>query len=243
MKRFAFFSYGLVCYLMFFAVYAYLCGFVGNYFVPKTIDSPTGDPIGLALLIDLGLIAAFGLQHSIMARPAFKQVWTRFVPHAIERSTYVLVSNLVVMLLIWQWRTIDIPIWHVTSGPIFYLLIALFITGWLLVPAASLMISHFDLFGLRQVWLHLRDQEYTSLPFRTPMLYSRVRHPLYVGWALAFWATPSMSLGHLLFAATLTAYMVLASKVEERDLVAHFGQQYADYRRRRSRVCAVAAAR
>ncbi len=232
MKRVAFFTYGLICYVMFLAVYAYFCGFVGNYFVPKTIDAPTSDSIGLALAIDLGLIALSSLQHSVMARPAFKQVWTRIVPHAIERSTYVLISNLMVMLLIWQWRTIDITVWNFSSGPLYYLLTALFVAGWLLVPAASLMISHFDLFGMRQVWLHLKDREYTSLPFRTPMLYGVVRHPLYVGWFLASWATPTMSVGHLLFAVTLTAYIVLASKIEERDLAAHFGPKYTSYQRR-----------
>ena len=215
MKRFAFFIYGLVCYLMFFAVYAYFCGFVGNYFVPKTIDSPAGDPIGLALAIDLGLIAPFGLQHSIMARPGFKQFWTRFVPHPIERSTYVLVSNLVVMLLLWQWRAIDIPIWH------FELRSALLCAdrpvrrGLAVGAGRQLDDQSFRSVRPAASVVAFERKEYTALPFRTPMFYGRVRHPLYVGWVLAFWVTPMMSLGHLLFAATLTAYMVLASKIEE----------------------------
>lgn len=232
MKRTAFFVYSLTCYLMFLGVYAYLCGFVGNYFVPKSIDYPPSDAVGWALAIDLGLIALFGLQHSLMARPAFKRVWTRFVPEPIERSTYVLLANLLLILLIWQWRAVDVKVWDVPSGWGWYVLTALFVVGWLLVPAASMMISHFDLFGTRQAWLHLRGREYISLPFRTPLLYGYMRHPLYVGWFLAFWATPTMTLGHLLFAAALSIYIVLASKVEERDLVAHLGQPYAEYQRR-----------
>jgi protein-S-isoprenylcysteine O-methyltransferase Ste14 len=236
MKRTVFFVYGIVCYVMFFAVYAYMAGFVGNLLVPKSIDSlPAGsaepDPLPMAVAINLGLLLVFALQHSIMARPGFKRYWTQIVPKPIERSTYVLVSNLAVMLILWQWRAIPIVIWDAT-GPLKYVLWALFAAGWLLVPAVSLMISHFDLFGLRQVWLHFKQKEYTALPFHTPMLYSVVRHPLYVGWFMAFWMTPMMTVGHLLFAATLTVYMVVASKIEERDLVDYFGRRYEDYRRR-----------
>jgi methanethiol S-methyltransferase len=235
MKRIIYFAYGIGCYLMFFAVYAYMAGFVGNLLVPKSIDSLPTDSAGAesapaAVAIDVGLLLVFGLQHSIMARPQFKRVWTRIVPQALERSTYVLASNLAVMLVMWQWRAIPIRVWDV-SGPAKYLLWALFASGWLLVPVVSLMISHFDLFGVRQVWLHFKEKEYTSLPFHTPMLYGIVRHPLYVGWFMAFWMTPMMSVGHLLFAGTLTAYMVIASKIEERDLVNHFGRLYEDYRR------------
>ncbi len=204
MKKIAFFVYGITCYLMFSAVYAYMAGFVGNFLVPKSIDSVTAgttesESVSAAVVIDVALLLLFGVQHSVMARQGFKRVWTKIVPQEIERSTYVLISNLTVMLVLWQWRAIPIVVWDAT-GAWRYLLWALFATGWLLVPTASLMISHFDLFGLRQVWLHMQGKDYSSLPFRTPMLYGVVRHPLYVGWLMAFWMTPTMTVGHLLLA-------------------------------------------
>jgi protein-S-isoprenylcysteine O-methyltransferase Ste14 len=232
MKRWIFCIYGVFCHLLFFATFAYLLGFVGNVLVPKSIDSSPSGSVTTALAIDLLLITAFALQHSIMARPAFKRVWTRVIPQPIERSTYVLASCIVTALLIWQWQAVDVVIWDVQQPVARMLLWGLFATGWLLVPAVSLMIDHFDLFGTRQVWLYLRGRDYTHQPFRTPLLYNRIRHPLYVGWATAFWASPTMTLGHLIFAAAMTAYMVLAVWFEERDLVDHFGRQYEDYRRR-----------
>jgi protein-S-isoprenylcysteine O-methyltransferase Ste14 len=231
MKRWLFFLYGVACHAGFLAVYAYMCGFTGNLLVPKSIDSPTAAAPPVAAVINAALLLAFGLSHSVMARPGFKRAWTRIVPQPIERSTYVLVSCLMLVLLMWQWRAMPAVVWDIQNAAGRAALWALFASGWLLVPAVSLMISHFDLFGTRQVWLHLRGREYAPLPFRTPMLYAHVRHPLYVGWMLAFWATPTMTAGHLLYASTLTAYMVLAALVEERDLVAHFGRQYEDYRR------------
>jgi protein-S-isoprenylcysteine O-methyltransferase Ste14 len=232
-KRIVFFLYGVFSHLLFFGVFAYLAGFLGNMVVPKTLNGPAlPGSVGSALAIDLALLLAFALQHSVMARPAFKRVWTRFVPTPIERSTYVLIANLLTMLLIWQWRPIPIVIWNVTHPIGWWALTGLFIVGLLGVPAVSLMINHFDLFGTRQVWLHLRGEEYTPLPFRTPLAYAVVRHPLYVGWALAFWATPTMTAGHLLFAAFMTGYMGLATLWEERDLIEHFGEQYHAYRRR-----------
>lgn len=231
MQRWLFFVYGVLCHLLFLGVYAYFCGFTGNILVPKSIDSPATDANHQALVVDLLLLGAFGLSHSIMARPKFKKRWTRIVPPPIERSTYVLVSCVVLAILMWQWRPIGGTIWNVQQPAGRALLWTLFAFGWLLVPAVSLMISHFDLFGTRQVWFYLKGRPYESLPFRTPMLYAHVRHPLYVGWALAFWATPTMTEGHLLFAAVLTGYMYVAALVEERDLVAHFGQQYEQYRR------------
>lgn len=231
MKRTLFFLYGVTGHLLFLAIYVWLACFVGNIVVTHSIDSPVSSPAPLAIAIDLGLIALFGLQHSIMARPAFKRVWTQIVPQPIERSTYVFASCVVTMLLIWQWRAIDITIWDVRDPGWRWLLNLLFAAGWLMVPAVTFMIHHFDLFGTRQVWLYFRGREYTALPFRTPMLYSRIRHPLYVGWAIAFWATPSMTAGHLLFAAGMTAYMLVAVLFEERDLVAYFGRQYTEYRR------------
>ena len=232
MKRSFFFAYGVACYLLFLATYTYFCLFTGDLWVPKTIDTPTTASPAVAVLIDLLLVAAFSVQHSVMARPAFKRLWTRLVPNPIERSTYVLLSCVALALLMWQWRSIDSVVWHVEHPAGRAVLWTLFAAGWLMVPVVSLMINHFDLFGLRQVWLHLLGREYEPLPFRTPMLYAHIRHPLYVGWALAFWATPTMTAGHLLFAVTLTVYMGLAALVEERDLVAYFGRHYEDYRQR-----------
>jgi len=231
MKRWLFFGYGVICHLLFFVVFAYLMGFVGNVLVPKSVDSPTTISVASAIAVNFLFLTIFGLQHSVMARPAFKRVWTRIVPKPIERSTYVLISNIVTMLLVWQCQAINIVVWDVQSDLGRYLLWSLFAAGWLLVPAASLMINHFDLFGTRQVWLYLCGRQYTPLPFRTPMLYRYIRHPLYVGWAIAFWATPTMTLGHLLFAGFMTGYMALAALIEERDLVTDLGSQYQEYQR------------
>jgi protein-S-isoprenylcysteine O-methyltransferase Ste14 len=229
MRRWTYFVYGVFCYLLFLASYAALAGFVGGLLLPKTIDSTPAASAGQALLINAALIALFALQHSVMARPWFKRLWTRLVPEPVERSTYVLVSSVLLFLLMWQWRGLDAVVWDVRQPVGRWLLWGLFAAGWLMVPAVSLMINHFDLFGTRQVWLYLRGRPNTPLPFRTPLLYGRVRHPLYVGWALAFWATPTMTLGHLFFAGTLTLYMAVASLFEERDLVSHFGDRYRAY--------------
>ncbi|HEY2837754.1 MAG TPA: isoprenylcysteine carboxylmethyltransferase family protein [Pirellulales bacterium] len=231
MKRWLFFLYGAGSHLLFFGVFAYLACFVGNFLAPKSIDSPTLGSGSAAIAIDLLLLILFAAQHSVMARPAFKRIWTRVVPTPIERSTYVFFSCLVTILLIWQWRAIDTIVWDAQQPILRSALWVLFAFGWLLVPAVSLMIDHFDLFGSRQVWLYLRGREYPELPFRTPMLYRNVRHPLYIGWTIAFWATPTMTVGHLLFAIVMTVYMGLAALVEERDLVAHFGRHYENYRR------------
>jgi methanethiol S-methyltransferase len=231
MKRWLFFGYSVACYGAFHAIYAYLCGFTGNLVVPKSIDSPAGTPAATAVAINLTLLLAFGLQHSVMARPAFKSVWTRIVPKPIERSTYVLASCVALALVVWQWRAIDGVVWDVQQPAARAALWGLFAAGWLMIPAVSFMISHTDLFGLRQGWLYFRGREYTALPFRTPLLYAHMRHPIYVGWALSFWATPTMTWGHLLFASVLTGYMAVAALIEERDLVTYFGRQYQDYMR------------
>jgi methanethiol S-methyltransferase len=231
MRRWTYFVYGVCCHVLFLATFAYMAGFVGNLLVPKSIDSAPANLLS-AMSINLLLIALFGLQHSIMARPWFKHYWTRLVPQPIERSTYVLLSCVVTFFLMWQWRGLDAIIWDVQHPVGRGLLWGLFAAGWLSVPVVSLMINHFDLFGTRQVWLYLHGRPYTALPFRTPMLYGRVRHPLYLGWALAFWATPTMTLGHLLLAGALTLYMAVAVCFEERDLVGHFGGTYRDYQRR-----------
>ena len=231
MKRWLFFLYGVGCHVLFLGTYAWMAGFVGNLLVSKSVDTPTGTSIGAAVAVNLLLLSLFAAQHSVMARPGFKRLWTRIVPEPIERSTYVLLSCLVTSLMMWQWRGIDAVVWNVETPVLRTALWSLFVAGWLLVPLVSLMINHFDLFGTRQVWLYLRGREYTPLPFAVPLLYKRVRHPLYIGWAILFWATPTMTAGHFLFASILTGYMALAAMVEERDLVAHFGHQYEEYRR------------
>jgi protein-S-isoprenylcysteine O-methyltransferase Ste14 len=235
MRRWTFFAYGVFCHLLFLAIYAALAGFVGNLLMPKTIDSePPGNSIDLlfAGAVNLGLMGLFALQHSVMARPWFKERWTRLVPKAIERSTYVLLSCGVVALLMWQWRSIPVVVWDVSHPIGRAAMWGLFATGCLLVPAVSFLINHFDLFGTRQVWLHLKGKPYEVLEFRTPGLYRSMRHPLYVGWTIAFFATPTMTVGHLLFAVVMTAYMGIAVLFEERDLTEVYGEQYRDYQQR-----------
>lgn len=231
MRRWSFFAYGVFGHLLFLATYVYMAGFVGGLFVPKTLDSPPAGGL-YAAAVDLALIGLFALQHSIMARPWFKENWIRLVPQPIERSTYVLFSCAVTAFLMWQWRSLDAVVWEVEQPAARAILWGLFAAGWMAVPAVTLLLNHFELIGIRQVWLYLRGRPYTPLPFRTPLAYRRVRHPLYLGWALAFWATPTMTLGHLLFAAAMTLYMVGAAFIEERDLVRHFGSVYREYQRR-----------
>jgi protein-S-isoprenylcysteine O-methyltransferase Ste14 len=231
-QRYIFFLYGVGCYLLFLGTAGYMAAFVGGFLVPKTIDTTAPGTEGIAVAINLLLLWLFATQHSVMARPAFKRIWTRLVPKPIERSTYVLASCAVLALLMWQWRGIDLVVWDIQHPAVRAALWGLFAIGWLSVPFVTLLIDHFDLFGLRQVWLYLRGRPYESLPFRVPLFYKHVRHPLYLGWTLAFWATPTMTAGHLMFAAVLTGYMGLAAIVEERDLVDHFGAAYEDYRRR-----------
>jgi protein-S-isoprenylcysteine O-methyltransferase Ste14 len=204
---------------------------VGNLGVPLSIDAPGAGFRWGAVGVDALLIALFGLQHSAMARPAFKAWLTRTVPAEIERSTYVLASNAVVLLLIALWQPVGPEVWHLASAPARAALWTLFAVGWGMVPVVSLLIDHFDLFGTRQVWLQLRRRAYSRLPFGTPGIYKVVRHPLYVGWIVAFWATPTMSVGHLLFAAGMTAYILVAIPLEERDLVELHGERYRAYRR------------
>jgi methanethiol S-methyltransferase len=231
LKRVAFFVYGAVCYLAFLATFLYAIGFVGNLLVPKGLDSPPAQPFWPALGVDALLLALFAVQHSVMARPWFKKRWTRVVPPVIERSTYVLCASAALALLMWQWRPLGGEVWTVESPPGRTLLYALFAGGWLLVLVATFLINHFDLFGLRQVWLALRGKPYSRLVFGTPGPYRLVRHPLYLGFVCAFWATPHMTVTHLVFALATTMYILVAIQLEEHDLLGEHGESYAAYRR------------
>jgi methanethiol S-methyltransferase len=232
MNRFLTISYGAVCYLIFLAAFLYAISFVGNIAVSRSIDAGVAAPIGEAVAVNVLLLGLFAVQHSVMARPAFKRWWTRFVPPSLERSTYVLLASLVLLLLFWQWRTMPEVVWNVTSPAARLGLWVLFWLGWATVLAGTFMINHFDLFGLRQVYLAWRGQPYTDIGFRTPLLYRLVRHPIMLGFIVAFWATPKMTAGHLLFAIATTGYIVIAVQLEERDLVAAIGAQYREYRGR-----------
>ncbi len=229
-KRIAFLVWGVTCYALFFACFLYAIAFIGALEIaPKTIDSGEPGPIGLAIAIDLALLSLFAVQHSGMARPGFKRVWTKIVPEPAERSTYVLLSTLALAVLFALWRPIGGTIWSVTNETGALILRAVYFAGWGMLLYATALIDHFDLFGLRQAWLAFRGRPYTPHPFETPGLYQRVRHPIYVAWAVIFWATPVMSVGHLLFAVVATMYMVAAVFLEERDLVEHFGDAYRRY--------------
>ncbi|NNU42447.1 methanethiol S-methyltransferase [Ramlibacter montanisoli] len=231
MARAAMFLYSLGAYGLFLAVFLYLIAFVGNLGVPRSVDVGPGADTATALAIDLLLIALFGLQHSVMARPAFKRRITRIVPPAIERSTFVLAASLVLALLFWQWRPLGATVWQ-AGGGVAILLWSLFALGWATVLLSTFLINHFDLFGLRQSWMHLLDRPLVPLAFRTTLLYRIVRHPIMLGFLLAFWFTPHMTVGHLLFAAGMTVYILVGVHHEERDLVRSLGKDYVQYRRR-----------
>ena len=231
-KRLCFFAYGVASYVIFLATFLYAIAFVGGFAVPSGLDGPQQTSLPQALLINCVLLTIFAVQHSVMARPWFKERWTRIVPWAIERSTYVLFASLALLLLFWQWRPIGIEIWTIEHPAARAALWTLFAAGWATVLIVTFLINHFDLFGLRQVWLPLVGKPYTRVSFRTPLPYRFVRHPLYFGFLLAFWMTPTMTLAHLVFAIATTAYIVLAIQFEEHDLVAEHGASYEDYRRR-----------
>ena len=231
-RRIATFVYGVLCYVIFFGTFLYAVGFIGNLVVPKSIDSGRTGPFGEALLINAGLLALFAVQHSLMARPWFKRAWTRLIPKPAERSTYVLFSSLALLVLFWQWRPMGGLVWNIEQPMIRMAIYGLYAKGWLLVLGSTFLINHFDLFGLRQVYLFLRGREYTQLKFGTPVLYRHVRHPLCLGWLFAFWATPTMTVAHLVFAIATTVYILMAIQFEEKDLVSLHGDEYRRYQKR-----------
>ncbi|OBK41513.1 hypothetical protein A5657_08520 [Mycobacterium kubicae] len=231
MKRYLTIGYGVASYAVFLVAFLYAIGFVGNFVVPRSIDHGVAAPLWPAVLINMGLLAVFAIQHSVMARPAFKRWWMRFVPQEIERSTYVLLSSLALLLMYWQWRSMPTAIWDVRQPVARWALWALFWLGWAIVFLSTFMINHFDLFGLRQVYLAWRKEPYTEVEFRSNLFYRLVRHPLMLGFVIAFWATPTMTAGHLLFSGATTAYILVALQLEEHDLVAALGDDYRAYRR------------
>ena len=223
--------YGVISYAIFFATFLYAIGFVGNILVPKGIDSIPNVPLTQALLINLGLLGLFAVQHSVMARPAFKRWITRWIPESMERSTYTLVSSLLMIAMFWLWEPMGGVVWNIEHPIGVALMYGGFAFGWLLVLVSTFLINHFDLFGLRQVWLNFRNKPYTPLEFKLRFAYRVVRHPLYLGWLLAFWCIPTMTVAHLVFAVATTAYILIAIQLEERDLM-DMHPEYAEYRKR-----------
>lgn len=232
LKRLLFFAYGLMSYAIFLFTFLYAIAFVGGFAVSRTLDGALETPLPEALAINAGLLTVFAVQHSVMARRWFKERWTQIIPWSIERSTYVLFASLALLFLFWQWRPIGIEIWTVENPFARTVLWTIFAAGWLTVLVVTFLINHFDLFGLRQVWLPLVGKPYTRISFRTPLPYRYVRHPLYFGFLLAFWSTPTMTLAHLVFALATMAYIIIAIQFEERDLVHEHGIAYEEYRRR-----------
>ena len=224
--------YGVVAYGFTLVALLYLIGFVGNLIVPKSIDSGTAGPLLQSVIVDTMLIGLFAIQHSVMARQGFKRWWTRIVPPSVERSTYVLFTSLILLILYWQWQPIPVPVWTVHNPTAAAVLDGIFWLGWVVLVASTFMLDHFELFGLSQVFARLFGKQRSEDRFRTPLLYRHVRHPIYLGVLLAVWATPVMTIGHLLFAAVITGYILIGVQLEERDLIRQFGDQYRRYRQR-----------
>lgn len=243
MSKFLTLVYGVAVYLLFFATFLYLIGFVTGVPGLKTVDTGAAGDAGTAILVDLFLLALFGIQHSVMARRGFKAWWTRIVPQAAERSTFVLATTCVVALLIWQWRPIPDVVWAVDGQVAQYALLGLAGLGWGMLLLATFLINHFELFGLQQVFNHWRSRSFEPPAFRTPALYKLVRHPIYLGFIMGFWAAPRMTMGHLLFAIAMTGYIFIGILFEERDLVARFGDEYRRYRQRVPMILPFAARR
>jgi protein-S-isoprenylcysteine O-methyltransferase Ste14 len=232
MSRIGIFLYGIVCYLIFLAVFLYGIGFIGGFLTPTSLDADPKSPLGAALTVDLVLLGVFAIQHSGMARPGFKEWWKRIVPEAAERSTYVLLSSIALAVLFIYWEPIGGVVWSLAPGGARDWVIGLYAFGWVLLLYTTFLIDHFDLFGLKQIWRRLHEKSYRAPVFRTPSLYKLVRHPLYIGWLTIFWAAPTMTVAHLIFALATTGYILIAIRFEERDLVSAFGSTYIDYRAR-----------
>lgn len=230
MKRLMYLMYGVVCYAIFFVTYCYAIGFVTNLVVPTGLDSKPTSSFGYSVAVNVLLLVAFALQHSVMARPAFKKWWTSIIPEPLERSTYVLLSSVCMILLFVYWQPMGGIVWSVDSEIAYLILNGISVLGFGVVLISTFLINHFDLFGLRQVWLYFTGKPYTQLPFKTPFFYKYVRHPLYLGWMIAFWAAPVMTVAHFLFAAICTGYMLTAIRFEERDLITVFGDKYIRYK-------------
>ena len=229
MGKISAFLYGLTAYIIFFFSFLYAIGFVSGLLVPKTIDTGTIVPITEALIVNILLMSLFAVQHSVMARRQFKEWWTQYVPKSVERSTYVLLASLALVLLFWQWRPIPTVLWEVTDPQIAMAILGLSFVGWLLVLTSTFLINHFELFGLHQVVNKLAGRPMPTMRFKTPVLYNLVRHPIYLGFIIAFWSAPTMTVGHLLFAAVTTAYIFVGIFLEERDLIELFGDEYRRY--------------
>jgi len=230
-RRVAIFAYGVACYALFHLTALLGVAFLGNFALERTIDAAPRTGLAWAIAVDVLLLTVFALQHSVMARPSFKRWWTQFIPEPAERSTYVLLSCVALLLLYWQWQPIGGVVWNVQSETGRAILYGLYAAGWIGLVAATFAINHFDLFGLRQVWIYFQGRDYERLPFHVPGPYRLVRHPIYVGWLTIFWAAPTMTSAHLLFAVATTAYILIAIRLEERDLEGVFGEKYASYKR------------